>query len=65
MKEKLQREINERGIKVGNELAEDFEKIMAANSSSVTPFMRFSWEQQKQSTTKKGTSNRYHLILVI
>ena len=64
MKERLQREINESGVKVDNELAEDFEKIMAANSNNVTPFMHLFWEQQKQSATKKGTSNRYHPMII-
>ena len=64
IKENLQREINERGVKVDSELAEDFEKIMAANSNDVTPFMHLFWEQQKQSVSKKGTSNRYHPMII-
>ena len=60
MKGRLQREINESDVKADNQLAEDFEKIMAANSNNATPFMHLFWEQQKQSATKKGTSNRYH-----
>ena len=49
IKDKLQMKINERGVNVENELAED----LAANSNSLTPFMRLFWEQQKQSATKK------------
>ena len=64
MKEKLQREINERGVNVDGEVAEDFEKIMAANSNDITPFMHLFWEQQKQSVTKKGTPNRYHPMII-
>ena len=64
IKVNLQREINERGVKVDSELAEDFEKIMAANSNDVTPFMHLFWEQQKQSVSKKGTSNRYHPMII-
>ena len=64
LKKKLQKEINEKSINVDNELAGDFEKIMAENSNNITPFMRLFWEQQKKSAITKGTSNRYHPMII-
>ena len=62
LKKMLEREIDEKGIDVDEELSGDFCNIMANNSNNVSPFMKLFWEQQKE-LFGKGTSRRYHPMI--
>ena len=48
LKKRLEKEIQEKGVSVDEELSDDFHNIMANNGNNVSPFMKLFWEQQKE-----------------
>ena len=62
----IQLEISKSSVKVDDELSADLIKIMSnADKSEVSPFMKFSWEeQQKYLNISSKTSIRYHLVII-
>ena len=63
LKKRLEKEIQEKGVIVDEELSDDFHNIMASNGNDVSPFMKLFWEQQKE-LFGKGTSRRYHPMII-
>ena len=62
LRKKLEQEINNKAVKVDDELSLDILNIMENHNKEVTPFMRLFWEQQQKYAATNKSGVRYHPI---
>ena len=61
--ERIQEEIQSKGVELNKDLSSDINQIMIENSENITPFMKMFWEQQ-QKQFSKGSGARYHPMVI-